>query len=970
MGKRHMSRFVAFGMICVIEILLIQNTASGQDITKPWSTIETEHFRVHYQKEYADWAKHLTSRMESIHEMVVEFVRYSPAEKVEIIIADPLSRANGFALSLLGKPRMVLYTTPPESSSSIGTYADWAELLFTHEFVHIAHLSRPSRNPAKKFLGRIFPLGPVAQNAPKWVVEGYATMLEGILTGRGRPNGTFRPMLVRELAASGQLPPYSGLNGGKEWLGEAYPYLLGSMFTEWLVNREGDQSLIHLWRRMTARKNRSFADSFTGVYGESPDELYGKFKAETIANAMNLKAAMEKEGLNEGTVWIKQYQNLGNPSLSPDGSAMAVLMHKKDAPPRLEIWSTTELAVSEETRKKALQKMLEEDPEDVAAIESAPPERKVLHALKTRNNAPPNGPVFMSDNQVLFYRFMPDHCGDLHSDLFIWNLETEKVRRVTRLADVHSPGPFDNGNRAMAIRSRFGKTELVEVDLKNGNILSRFAPTLERIYSRPVVSPDNSKLALIVHEDGHWSLRIYDRATFEELGSIGNGREVVSCPAWNSESTCLYFTSDRSGINNIEVFDLSTGRRTGVSNVFGGAMAPVPDPSGSFIYYRKFWSKGFSIYKLDIPRAPQKMTEKNPGDFYPVLPPDDIGDPQKFDVIEISDVSDYGWGKQEVSHHINIGISPGGNGIQYGIRMGDILGRNESVLLGGIPFSHGPKGAAFRQRINRLPVEIFIQGFWIEEESGNDSGSLPGCGDLLDFRSYGVAGAIDWSTKGDGYSWSFGGEILLSRKELLDGGEDFSRNAGELSTDLHLSRSFGMLGFRQSLHGAFQAGVTDGDIWSSIEGGAKLGVEMNNKLALAVAYERAELGGDYHPSDLYQLGGWKSPLSPHLAVSNRILQPALEQGIMFGDAMERMRIELNLSALLPLSWYREALTVWDKDGKKPDPIHLMGLELKKTIRQTGLWRFPETLIRIGIAKIYDEPMKNDISGYVIFSMQP
>ncbi len=942
----------------------------GQGITKPWSTIETEHFRVHYQNDYADWAKHITSRMESIHELVVEFVQYSPDEKVEILIADPLSKANGFAVSRLGKPRMVLYTTPPESHSSIGYYADWTELLFAHEFVHITHLTRPSRNPVKKFLGRIFPFGPVSLGSPKWLVEGYATMLEGILTGRGRPNGTLRPMFARELATSGKLPTYSGLNGGKQWLGGASPYLIGSMFTEWLVDREGDESLIHLWRRMTARKNRSFEDAFTGVYGESPDELYGRFKAETIANAMNLKADLEKDGLNEGSMWIKNYRNLGNPSLSPDGSAMAVMTYQKNRPPKLEIWSTRESAISEEARRKEIKKMLEKDSEDVPAVVSAPPERKVLHTLKTRNNLPPNGPVFVSDSQVIFYRFMPDKNGDLHSDLFIWNLETEEVRRITKLADVHSPSPFDNGNRAMAIRSRFGKTELVEVDLKNGNIASKFTPTLERIYSQPVVSPDSSKLTLVVHDDEHWSLKIYDRATLEELWSIGNGREVVSYPAWNSESSSLYFTSDRSGINNIEAFDLSTGRRTGVSTVFSGAMSPVPDPSGSFLYYRKLWAKGINIYKLDLAEASREMTAVDFEEYYPVLPPREIGDTKRFKSRGIDDISEYGWGKQELTNQVNIGISPAGSGIQYGVRMGDVLGRNESILLGGISTSHGPKGVTFRQRINRLPVELLIQGFWVEEESGDGNGSSQGFDDLLDFRSYGMAGAIDWETRGDGYSWSLRGEGLLSRKELLAYGEDFSRNVGEVSTDLDLFQSVDTIGFHQHFHGGYQMGVTAGDTWFSIGGAAKLGIDINKKVALTASYERAELNGDYHSSDLYQLGGWKSALVPRLAVSNRIIQPALEQGLMFGDAMERMKAELILNASIPLAWYGEALTAWDTRGDKPDPIRLMGLELKTTIHQTGLWNFPETLLRIGVAKIYDEPMKDDISGYLIFSMRP
>ena len=33
-------------------------------------------------------------------------------------------------------------------------------------------------------------------------------------------------------------------------------YLVGSAFLEWLVERKGDESLPHLWRRMSARVDR------------------------------------------------------------------------------------------------------------------------------------------------------------------------------------------------------------------------------------------------------------------------------------------------------------------------------------------------------------------------------------------------------------------------------------------------------------------------------------------------------------------------------------------------------------------------------------------------------------------------------------------------------------------------------------------------------------------------------------------
>ena len=54
-----------------------------------------------------------------------------------------MADANGSAAPFLDRPEIRLWTTPPESESSIGDYGDWMELVATHETAHIAHLTRP-----------------------------------------------------------------------------------------------------------------------------------------------------------------------------------------------------------------------------------------------------------------------------------------------------------------------------------------------------------------------------------------------------------------------------------------------------------------------------------------------------------------------------------------------------------------------------------------------------------------------------------------------------------------------------------------------------------------------------------------------------------------------------------------------------------------------------------------------------------
>src|SRR5689334_13834271 len=128
---------------------------------------------------------------------------------------------------------------------------------------------RPSRNPLGQVLEKfVLPLNPITLHAPRWVLEGYATVVEGRLTGAGRPSSTIRALILRQWAENGRLPTYAQLNSDQRFLGMSMAYLMGSAFLEWLEQRNGPDALRNVWARMTARQRRSFDAAFTGVFGE------------------------------------------------------------------------------------------------------------------------------------------------------------------------------------------------------------------------------------------------------------------------------------------------------------------------------------------------------------------------------------------------------------------------------------------------------------------------------------------------------------------------------------------------------------------------------------------------------------------------------------------------------------------------------------------------------------------------------
>ena len=179
-----------------------------------WETLETPHFAFHYPREMRAWTTFVAERVESVHDAVVALVGYGPSARVNVVVDDPYNVSNGSAFPVIGAPAIMLWPVPPEPASQIGDNRSWGEVLAVHEFAHIAHISRPSRNPRQRLLWALAPVnvGPIARNGSRWLWEGYATYVEGRLTGTGRPHGAWRPALLRELALEGKLPTYTQLS--------------------------------------------------------------------------------------------------------------------------------------------------------------------------------------------------------------------------------------------------------------------------------------------------------------------------------------------------------------------------------------------------------------------------------------------------------------------------------------------------------------------------------------------------------------------------------------------------------------------------------------------------------------------------------------------------------------------------------------------------------------------------------------
>ncbi len=906
---REMSRILR-----LLALLAAASAAQAQGPSADWKTITTAHFRVHYPAPYEAWASRAASRIESIRAAIVKEVGFDPPQRIDVIVTNPVAQPNGVAWPLLDAPRILFYTEPPGPEEQIGAYSDWIDLLAVHEIAHVMHMLRPSRNPMQRALERfVLPFDPITLGAPRWVLEGYATVVEGRLTGAGRPPSTMRAVVLRKWAASGRLPSYSQLDSDSRFLGMSMAYLAGSAYLEWLESRTGEGSLRKLWARMTARRRRSFSEAFAGVFGDSPERLYGRFAAELTSSALAVNRAVP---LREGELWQETVRNSGDPAVSPDGSQIAIVVRVRNKPTRIVIWSTG--PPEEETKKfeRRIAGIVKRDPEDVPPVLSKPLPRKIVHSLTAPDGGDVSTPRWTRDGRMILYSHrQPDLQGFLHHDLFLWTPSTGENRRVTQLADVFDADPLPDGKRAVAVRSRFGLSQLVNVDLTTGAVTPLTESSLETVDSHP--RANGSQIAFVSHRNGVWALSAVDRVVLSGVN--------VASPEWSGSSIIATVLS--GGYAELHQIDLS-GEHHPITHSSGGAFDPAPGPDGR-VFFMGLEPDGFVL--RTIQPAPAEAGAPFDRSLVPALPPV-IPAPPAFTSEALPASKPYGIGRQEVAWLAGEQIAVKQRATELGIRIGDVVGRLDTIAIASIASDHAQRGAALASTWRGWPVAISAHAFSADDQlvkrngvelRASWTGQWPLTTIALD------AGGLTGRPLDIGFM-----QATVRQRQIVSGwrADEELRVLGEAGTLRH---------------------------YRAI---AKASVRLGS-FALAARYQHDATEARGPRPKALEIGGIESSIVPRSAIPNRVFDPALPVGTLSGRRYDGARIEATLPVLPATAFYQRHRT--DRAT-----LSLAGLQVSLATAPAPVLRLPALDFIAGVARILDEPLHNRTEWWLAMRWRP
>lgn len=883
-------------------VLFCSFSISAQGPSADWRTISTAHFRVHYPVEYEAWTLRAASRLESIFDAVSAEVGYRPETVTDVLVMNPMARPNGLAWPLLDTPRIILFTEPPSPDEQIGAYSSWIDLLAVHEVAHVVHMMRPSRNPARRFIEHyLVPLNAITLGAPRWVLEGYATVIEGRLTGAGRPGSTARALILRQWAAHGRLPEYRQLDGDRRFLGMSMAYLAGSAYLEWLEARSGAGSLPKLWRRLTARQRRSFDGAFEGVFGDSPERLYGQFVGELTASAV---AAGRAAPIREGELWQETKWGSGDPAVARDDRRIVVVVREREKPARMVVWSTGPAGKEEKKYRERIEKLMQRDPDDVPPVRTKPLPRDPLRSFTAPDGGDLSNPRWMpGGSSILVTHRQPDREGFEHHDLFIWTVETGAWHRVTRLADVRDADPLPDGRSAIGVRNRHGFSQLASVDLATGTVVPLTDPSIEVVYDHPRVSPDGTRLAYAAHRGGTWTIVVRDLRSGDESTIAPEPGDAFASPEWLSNDALVATLLSR-GFADLQRLTLD-GTRTPMTRTRGGAFSPAPEPGGR-VFFMSIDPEGFVLRAADpgvAPAAPPLDAA-----LVPALPPSPRA-AAPFAVQNVEPGRPYGFGAQELTLIGGATFAPAHNGTEIGIRLGDVAGRIDTLAVASFGSGDAPRGIAAASAWRGWPVEVSAHLFRAEDARADRSG-----GELR----------AAWDRHAPQSRLRLEGGVL--------GGEPFDLGFGEAA--FQVFRRYPTWSTSQDVSVGFEAGSFDqwrGSVGGSVRRGAA---------RLSVEYEYRRLtGGD---GQRIELGGLPSTVVPRSAFAFRAFEPGLRAGSGAGDVYQAVRVGATVPGI--------PLTLFYRRHELEDDVAVAGAELAVSSEPFPLVRLPGFDATLGVAR--------------------
>lgn len=960
-----------------ISSMTLTSQAEIVDSAQEWQTFETENFRVHFTPEYRQWALSSAREMEVVRQLIKDQQGRVLTEKVDAYIVDPFNAANGFAVPLSHSPYMALFATAPLSDSIIANSTGWQQLLVLHEYVHLVHLAQKSRSKWRNNVANWYDIFSATQiKGERWVSEGYATLLESKLTGRGRLFNNHVEAIIQQFARQGALPTYKQLSVADDrFMSGAMAYLVGVRYLKWLEENYGVDTLDAVWTRWSAVKNRDFEKSFEGVFPDTAENLYQRFVAEYTYKAMQHEALLSAQSNTENSsmLWLDLSDYISAPSLSPEGDYLAIVETQRTEEgktTKLQIYKTSENTKKAEEFAKDNEELLADDPQDI--VDKAPSvfKREVAHTLDQRNNRGINNPRWLDNDTIIYGSASLSSKNSLHQDVFSWHLPTNSIKQLTTNANIRRFDISNDGQYIIAERNRFGYSQLVKVSLSPsslGEVTTELTQkSLEQVYDFPRLRPTNNDLpsdsfAYVSSSlNNKWQLKVRQLDSGQEqVIPLPDNYQFLSFPEWSKDGNTLYFVAGLDSATRIYQYDFTTQSLSAITS--GEQVVTWPMVKGdNELLHLAINSEGSDVYQLDLTKANSKViTNTTTSSVMTVNLADKLKLAKASITIDesIGEESAYGIGPQQGTVTLAESYySASSSMLEVGYKSGDVLSRFDwQVNASQDVFSNIISGASAAVRWQGWPVKLLAHGYHFSLKTDQQESDALALGKTTE---QGLLLEARYPYSAETLSVDLFAQVQTSQFENSQN-VDFSSQSFSLGIEQSWSHDQQSWGLTQALNAQLISATDD---LAKLNGNDGSYTGSNGLLNLGAHIHGYGLGFNYiwaqrseDAGDILSLGGYSSTLIQEKAHLNKQLTPELAFYRQTGNDYQAYQ------AYIPLGF----VEVFYTRHKMTEQAIIDSYGVKGTVNNNfGFTGLTNLAINYGIAQVNPENESSDTQGWV------
>ena len=543
-----------------------------------WKTFETEHFRIHYYSQTEISARKGAYVAEEVYESITKLYNYEPFDKTDIVFTDTDDISNGAAYFFDNK--IIIWTSPLDFELR-GSHR-WLQNVITHEFAHIVSIQS-----AQKF-GKSIPGGYVqwigyekekrsdvlygypntlisypipGTTIPPWFAEGLAQYMYPDADWDNWD--TIRDMILRDQILNGNSLSWHEINTfGKRGIGNESVYNTGYAFTRYLAVKYGHSSFQKILSSLSKPFNYSISKSIKDAtakdgkaifidFNKTLEKRYNTLTSDIIENDQNSKIIQNKGTANLFPMW------------NEDGDKIAYISNQNH-----DFFSSTDLYIYDLISEK---------------------NSKIIDGVISL-------PAWNGENIIYYSKRakLPNKVGSKFFDLYEYDLNTKKEKKITNDARAYSPA-FSKQDSAIFYLATFDGTQnIYKINLKSKT-------------SEKVSSYDNHEILNNLKYDRFNNRLLFDVTTnhFKNIHYINledsTSGKFIHNNLWDSRNATPFkdgvvYSEDRTGIFNL--FYIDKARQGYITNLTGGAFMPDYHQSGKIVY-SQFQNGQYNIAILD-----------------------------------------------------------------------------------------------------------------------------------------------------------------------------------------------------------------------------------------------------------------------------------------------------------------------------------------------------------------------------------